>query len=375
MALILEDFLSGVETGTFDDSTNLSGTSTIETVNPITGTYSITCSGTNTGTAQQWPFTTTMAVSIDKVGNAFARFRFRINSVLPSNDTPFCGFGSNQSATIVVGEIKSTGEFRVNTGSGGVGAYSTAQLAVDTVYIAELQITVRNPSVGDKTHSGALAIYDNTGTIIESVSDSGISAFLDSSIKALFVGWGGAGSKTADYTYDDIQVTATTDDGTPVALTTTKTHNIFAVPITGAGAATDWTGTFADVDEIPFNPADVNEQTASGIEDTETYIHDTAAVLLITDIEAVKVSILAKCSTSSQTHAVMIDGVEFGSVWPTSYERTVVGTDLSSISNATFDALEYGVRNKTGTATTTANAVLMQVLAGTALTEEISYVF
>jgi len=355
-----EDFMSGIETGDFDDSTVLSGSPVIESADPISGAFSLTCSGTNTGTARQWPFTVTMTVNVGNTGQGRTRFRFRINSSLPSDDTPFCGFGSIDSQTIARGEIKSTGEFRVNTGSGGVGSYSTAQLAVDTVYIAELRINIQNNMVDPDTVTGQVSIYTNAGVLIETVNDSGDAANLDTSIKALFLGWASAGSKTANFTFDDLVIRANT--AAAVILPATRTHEIALAAINGAGATTDWTGTFADVDEIPFNAADTDEQTTATINKIELYTHPTTANLFAASIEGVKVSGLV-ISSVSQTHAMLIGATEYNSTWATSYGATKVGVDLSTFSDATFDALEFGVKNLTGTATTTANAVAMQILA------------
>lgn len=352
-----EDFMSGFETGSFDDSDPLTGTSTIITISPISGVYSLTCVGTNVGTSRQWVFAVTMSVLSGNTGQGRARFRFRINSSLPSDDTPFCGFGATTTSTIARGELDSGGHFRLRTED--PGSYSTATLDVDTIYIAELLINIINSDTD--LVNGELSIYTDSGTLIETVSSSGLSAFLSANIKPFFLGWSGAGTKTADFTFDDLVIRA--DTISTVTLPSTRTHKIAAAAPTGAGATTDWTGSFTDVDDLPFNNADVNVQATSGNGNTELYTHPNATFVGAQSIEGIKASGLAR-SSLAQTHAIMLGGVEYLSTWPTAYGRTVVGVDLSEISNATFDALEFGVRNKTGTATTTLNAILIQVLGG-----------
>lgn len=233
------------------------------------------------------------------------------------------------------------------------GTFSAGALALDTWYIVEMTVWSTRPGAGFGTINTEVTVI---GFTTQTAADVGNISSYDiqpnsARLGHLFNFENTANTRIIDY--DDwfyIGGAGTTDE--PNVVLPAATH-VAPVRITGQGASAQWTGDWNNCRDIPLFTSSTTEQSASGAGNDTTFTHDTLARLGYSGVAGFRlVTSLKVSSGSGVTHAMLINGVEYstGASIGTSYSTPVVAYDMT-VSDANFDSLTFGARNKSGTAT------------------------
>lgn len=155
-----------------------------------------------------------------------------------------------------------------------------------------------------------------------------------------------------EFDFDDLYIEARDgSDFTGVFNLPTQTR-INRAGITGQGSLAEWTGDYRRVTHIP-RPRTVagdgsQEQSSNLVNTTTTFLHDTAENLQLGNIVAITMCACMKSNVGG-TEAFFWNGFEFPVTIPTSYgQETTVVSVSTGWNHATFNAMEFGLRNKTG---------------------------
>lgn len=128
-------------------------------------------------------------------------------------------------------------------------------------------------------------------------------------------------------------------------------------------------GGFADVDEVPKGAGSVSSST---LDATTTY----RATAMVTGQVAEAITLRANAAGAGVTHALMLDGVEYAKTLLSTSDDDNQNTPLASvvyftpITKAVFNALQFGVRVKTGGSTLTLENLFLEVVGPNAPAQE-----
>ncbi len=252
--------------------------------------------------------------------------------------------GHNTNGTFCAGVLNSA------------GASSSAVLALNTWYCVETTsvVTAGTPN----SIAISVSIFTESLTLVETVTASTTVAGGTSFPNPGLGHATGAVSATVEVDYDDCVWCV--GDGTEAAnVALPSAYRIHRVPVTAQGASADWSNDWRGVAECPLDrntniTASLNEQSTSTNNASTTFTHDTAGTLRLSGIVGFKVYGYTK-GASGGNDAFLINGTEYPIATPaTSYSTlmsqiaTWVQSGWAEITAATFDAMEFGARNKRG---------------------------
>ena len=332
------------------------------------------------GHSVQFPAPGLAAFPADNEAGGIFRFFIKLASY-PSADKVLGGWAGIAGAAHARLIVTSTGTFKAQT----TGVTSAASLTVIPLgQWVEVQIGcfIHNDSSAsafDDYVKGTVTILGETLT--QCVDGPG--GFTDPAFALQRVLFGdlAANAVTIDVMYDDGFYVADTQAGPGACVpagtcsclramsdistvTLPAETNIVPASPTAQGSLAQWTGGFALVTEIPFDPTNgASEQTDAVIEDATTFLHATAEALGISSIQGVRVLAEWKAALAVN-HAILWDGVEYSVAVKAAYLTLPQPSQVifGALTNAAFNAIEFGVRNKTGAAMQL-GAILVEVLA------------
>jgi hypothetical protein len=349
------DLINGSFSGTLLFVSRVGGEAWLQVWNPVStsGGYAIR----NYDTA----FTN---LSSGETGVAKTRFRFVIDTALPTATIYVGGFGTLSNECRAMMRLSTTGTFYAMA-NGTLSAQSTAALSVGVTYLIEISTTITNNPSGNDSQTCTVTVKTDDGTLIESVTATYNTFFISNPIiHPPFLGSPSLdASAVKRLRYRDWYTIAGDDTDTASVVLPTATR-IDCAPVTGQGASADWTGSYNLVKERPRD-ATTGEQTTTVDEASTTFTHASAASLGIEGIEAVQVVAQVKAA-SGGVEALLLDGTEHAVTVATSYSAptAVKGMDITAWSTARFDAAEFGVRNKRGVSTQVSKIYLDVLHAG-----------
>lgn len=257
--------------------------------------------------------------------------------------------------------LDTTGHVAAGIANTDVGAFSSAVLAINTTYELTISVLVTNSisgSAADDRIDVSVSVYTAAGVLVttQTYALTSISVF---SMSDWRVGPDANPSATFSLTASHWVYLAEGQIGaTTITLPTSKL--IRRAILTGPGASAAWSGVYTSLLDSPFDPANVNEMTVSAAADA-TFTH-TLASIIPSPIEALKLYALVK-SADGSTHALLLNGTEYAVAFPTSY-AVKTALDWAAYSRVQFNAAEIGMRHKTGTALTSVNAMVLEILGG-----------
>lgn len=311
-------------------------------------------------------------LGVGSSATTIARVFFKLIAFPVATNAPCFGVGSNsvganQRSAMA---IDTTGHFAGQTPS-GTGAYSSATLNLDQWYRLDLTHVVTQTGSPQISVSVTISVYDEAGTLIETVSRTQTAIATNASLPTDVVC--GNPSVTAfvcQYEYDDWWWGSAdgADQATLVFPTATR---ISRVPATAQGSAADWTGDYRTIVDSPRETVTTDEQTcAATVGLTSTFTHASAASLGLTGIEGVLVrGQLRTPSGGAGNEALLYNGVEYTVAIPNgaAYNQNAQEGVSYPDTGGGFDAAEFGARNKRGVASGLAMAICyLEVLhAGT----------
>jgi hypothetical protein len=295
---------------------------------------------------------TTLTTSSDTHARGAMRVFFQVPaSGLPSVDHHLvAGFTAVSTHTYAATmELDTTGHFRARA-STVVSAYSAAALVEGAWYEAVVTFDLFDKPSGFDTMDTTVSVYTMDGTLVETVTVNNAAVGTGPyTIQPPTLGSNTAVSATAHFFYANWAWAANVAEASAPVLPAGKI--IYPCRITGQGAADDWTpaGGWERIDEIPFDPSGPagEEITSASAVDT-TYTHQPLSVRHVETVYGWKVYANVK---GSGAQAVLLDGVEYAHTPAAAYAvgpGTGVALDWTERDAATFDAGEFGYRNKTG---------------------------
>ncbi|KKN61721.1 hypothetical protein LCGC14_0519370, partial [marine sediment metagenome] len=161
---------------------------------------------------------------------------------------------------------------------------------------------------------------------------------------------------TVDFDYDDI-VFEVHDDGIAFSVPVQTVVAPVPVDVIDDPQSIGQTGDRDDLDERPMDLADLDVVSIPANGD-QVIIHHRP--MCVRGVTAWKVNVVANGTSPTETHAILISGVEFlVTVGPTGTFREA--TRYADLTEAEFNAQNMGLRNKTGT-TLGLNAIIGELL-------------
>jgi len=229
---------TGAESGDFVEAVATSGTVSVQTAVKHSGEYAYRCNPT----AAAGTFTIRglgadgKAATLGRTAATYYSFWF-LMAALPAAEE-FVGLVSNSGGSgVVILRVNSSGQLTL---SGTSTSSVIATLAANTWYQIRMKIVSNGTSECD----------------VDGGTPQSITASNQTQDQIIFGDAGG----TFDFFYDDIVID---DAGFPIASAT-----VARMDADGAGTDTGWTGTFADVDEIPHDSGStfINSTSTSAAE-------------------------------------------------------------------------------------------------------------
>lgn len=217
-------------------------------------------------------------------------------------------------------------------------------------------------TVGSGHMATTMTVRDKDGNVFASYTSGTFATNSAGAFQGLTIGDNGTGSSGTWTIYvDDLVATyGSSSDASGVSLPVQT--NVLPAPVNGQGSLDDFTPTsgFASVAEIPDDNASV--VSTSTLNASTTYTHKIASMLGISNIYGVKVTV--NINSAANPQAILINGVEFAFTGaPHAHDAsTPVAQDLTAYSNPSFNALQMGVRCKTGGSTLSVYNVVLEVL-------------
>ena len=286
-----------------------------------------------------------------------AKFRaFFYLEVLPSGTLPLISYGYNNAIGLAGSVLNANGTFACARYNAITGASSTAALVTGRWYRGDLTVAWTKGAV-NTTYNITFSVYEENGTLVETVTIvNGLQShtFPDGTDRSLTVPTlGGAGVVSKRIRFDDFWHSIHGPGSTPSFPTATRCTA--ALP-TGQGVNAAWTGDWRTVRQVPRldnGGAFTFEQTTTGTGNTTTFTHKTAAQLGLAGIEGVRVwGRLKYTGGTNVNHDLLWNGVAYPTLVNSStYAGNVIagyGHALGAMSNAAFDAAEFGARTSNG---------------------------
>lgn len=263
------------------------------------------------------------------------------------------------------------------SGQGAAAAYTTisaysGSMALNTWYRVEVTAAYKNMTVGEDPPNGrnrlitTVAVYNEAGTLVMNPT----ATYYDPGAIAINPPNPAVGNATGvasdmGFVADDAMWIFGDRTDAVVALPDPAAR-IHRVRITGQGASAGWTGDYRNVIDVPMDRTSglTTEQTVVTNGASTTFAHQTAAQAGLSGILGVQTVALVKAA-SGGADALLINGVEYAITTPTTYadatQLSALAVDYTPYSNAAFDAMEFGARNKRGISMQL-GAIMLEVL-------------
>lgn len=324
--------------------------------------------------------------SVTDTNRGRLRTRFWFNAMdLPSGDMALfsmnCGPSSFQGAGIL---LTSTGTLRCfyNTVNGGPYVPGTATTGTapendpEGWVRVDLEIEGHPNGTSDEINVDATVYFpDGTNEAISVSFTGSLGANFSFQTMGFYLQAGafGFGNLTADILLDDwIMIGATNADEPGMSALPTATR-IQAAFNTGQGASSGWTGNWAQASKRAWDSTGGSQTAGSAGLDT-TFTHETAAALGLSGIEGISLVALATAGSSLAPTFLWNGGTYSGAPnittstpgYGTGGTRRII---TGAISNAAFDAAEWGLRS-VHASSNTLNGIWAEILhAGNANSE------
>lgn len=273
---------------------------------------------------------------------------------------PIAGFMSATAADFAM-EVNPTGLFRARTIGNVTSTSSFAPLALDQWYAVTIEAHYDDAFEGQDS-AGCTVTVEGVDRVSAGQSAAGSGPY---TLRHAHLGGWSYNTAAIEVDFDDWVVVAASDaDRSSVALPSAT--RITPVAVTGQGTAADFSGDWRNVLDVPYSSDVVTDQTSAVNGASTTFTHRTKAQLGISGLAALKVYATAKASVAG-THAILIRGTEYsvslGTVYPSG---SSVPTAIDwAITDAEFDAAEFGLRNKTGATVALASLIGEALHGGT----------
>lgn len=248
-----------------DRITVAAGTFTYSTTVPVGSKSSRSIGGSGASGRRPWYDGNGTAQS--PVGNTYwFHYQYVTGSNTASNDELRLGVGRNGTQGICVSAEDTTNKVALRIGSTLLGTATSEAFSADAVSFKRVHVFV------DHVNGGQVRVYTNgnlsAAVITYTLTGTDITNLTGKPNEFHFVMKGGDGSGR----FDD--VFALDPDGSTSGVTDINqllSVSVQPIPFTGNGSYTAWTGTFADIDELPPSDTDFIEATAVG--QAETFTH------------------------------------------------------------------------------------------------------
>jgi len=285
------------------------------------------------------------SIATGKVGECRCRFFLKVGSYPSANNAIVFQVDSTLRFAVV---MDTTGHVAA-AGNGAVGSYSATAVPLATWTQVDVYITFTNQSTATDTFTVSVTVGGGVGivSLTQTNQSLGGSTFL-----APTFGPGASTlSTTVDFCYDDVVLTIDDNLAVPGLLPALPTSTrITLVQITGQGASAGWSGTWYNVLRNGMsNSAATPTITQTGAGADRTFLHESAADLGLSAIQAITVYAIVGYATS-QTPTFLWNGGTLSSESGTFSTVVTNGvqpraSDWSALTTAQFDAAEIGIRS------------------------------
>ena len=245
---------TGFETGGLEEAKATTGSPSVQTANPRTGTYSLLLAGAVTPAVYDLDV---LSIGGDPLlDDVIIGFGFRTNVVIPTNDTDFfIAINSLDGQNIRLRLKAITGDVDIIDANNAVAGTITAPFAANTQYFIEVYF--------EQLDSGNAEVFIND---VSKISLSG-KDFLNGTRKSSYLRFTGDNVATQDIYIDDVYVLSFE---TAASARYTSSFNIpRAYQDTNGGAAEGGAalnvGTWANASETPVNETNVATYSASNV--------------------------------------------------------------------------------------------------------------
>lgn len=293
------------------------------------------------------------------------RVKFKLIAAPSADHVMIMGYCTYQDAAVGgVMKVKTNRTFCASAYSVN-GTYSTAVLSLDTVYIAELTMILTDAGANSSS-SVSVSVYTEASVLIETVTSASSGGPNNPDFPNPSLGHHDSIVSTYSVKFDD-WYSQVVDASTPVLPTANRITRVDATSMSGTLGIGAWSGIYQNIINIPFGASTVNAVTSSTLDARVNFSHATATALGLSGIAGLNLYSHVKAGAAGNEN-ILINSNETLTAVDTVYSTYPYLVQLmSTLANADFNSLTFGVKNSRSQLVTVAQQYIEVLHAGSNL--------